>query len=107
MVEELQSGYIHGVSGENEDISEQLIYEWQQRNGDGDYVPMDVSVPVNVGDYRLKIFVEENLFLAEPRYIAFVIEKADLYIKVDEDRIDNACFNGMTVGKAKKFMPMP
>lgn len=103
MVEELQSGYIHGVSGENEDISEQLIYEWQQRNGDGDYVPMDVSVPVNVGDYRLKIFVEENLFAAEPRYIAFVIEKAELYIKVDEDRIGNACFNGMTVGEAKKI----
>lgn len=77
----------------------QLVYTWQQKGGEGAYAPMGVLAPVNAGEYRLEISIDQQLVAAEAKYIDFVIEKADLYIKADVAQN----LIGKTVGEVKEI----
>lgn len=87
-------------------LRNRLEYTWQQKGDDGNYSDMGSALaPVNAGEYRLKVSIDQELVAAESKYIDFVIEKAKLYITVDSSKLSaqSEGFAGKTVGKVQEI----
>ena len=82
-------------------LKSNLTYKWQAKNAEGTYTDMAAGeVPVNVGEYKLVISLDQKFGKSEPEEINFEITKAVL-------TIDTSAFNvnqksGVTVKEIKE-----
>lgn len=96
--------YIRDDNGYNNALTSNLVFTWQKgtQSEDGTYSYVETSeAPQAAGTYRLAISIDEKLAKAETKYINFVIEKAELTIKVNAD---TSSLSGKTVSEIKALL---
>ncbi len=85
----------------NTTLKQQLTYKWQSKNAEGNFADMpEGAVPVNVGEYKLVISLDESLAKAESKEINFKIEKGILTVNTGDFKASPA--SGTTVKEIKE-----